>query len=225
MHPRIRTLAFAAMTLGMALSAQATLIDFEELAEDALAAGPTAIGTPITLTNQIAGFTFAGATVYHVVQTLASSTPAPKDPTHKGFIQNRSASVGGTITPTISVALSGMYRDGDIEAISFNLANGQTEMKLWAIDDQDHATFFDFVAGGSWTWSQPLVASFANLGVIKRIEFSSVFTEGAFPAFGLDSLDFTLTGVGGGTVPEPAALGLVALALAAAGAASRRRRV
>lgn len=223
MHPRIRTLALAAMTLGMALSAQATLIDFEELAEDALAAGPTALGTPITLTNQIAGFTFAGATVYHVNQTLASSTPAPKDPNHLGFIQNRSAA--GNVSETISVALSGSNRGGDIESITFSLANGQTDMKLWAIDDQDHATYFDFVAGGTaWNWREPLVASFANLGVIKRIEFSSVFTEGAFPAFGLDNLNFTLAGMGGGTVPEPAALGLVALALAAAGAASRQRR-
>lgn len=220
MTPKFRTLALAAMSLGTVMSAQAALINFEELALQALNSSPSPLGTPLLLTNQISGFSFTGATVYHVAQTIASSRPGPTDPSHTGFIQSRAAN--NTVNREIKIQLAQSQAGGDIESIDFNLSTNQTLIRLWAYDTAGASRSFDFgdTSGpAAWEWISGSKA-FADLGAVNRIEFENL----GGGAFALDDLNFTLANTGGGTVPEPAGLGLVALALAAVGLTTRKRR-
>ena len=230
MIPKLRTFAFATMALGAVMSAHAALVGFDDMAAQALANTDAdhPNGRPITLvpgSAQVPGFSFTNATVYHVDQTKPGSGygyAAPKDEKHPGFVQSRAAD--NSINPTIAVALAGDFASGDIEAISFDLANGQTDIRLWAYNASGTGVFFPFAAGSAeaWTWRNQS-QSFANLGVIKRLKFESIAVDSFTPAFALDQLNFTLAGSDQGAVPEPASLGLVALALAGVGLASRRR--
>ena len=242
MTPKFRTLALAAMSLAAVVPAQAAAINFEDLAIQALGtdvANP--LGAPLLLTNQISGFSFTGATVYHVDQTTGGEyanvgypKPVRKANNGVGFIQNRDGVNLETINQTISVQLVGALANDDIETISFDLATGaNTVWNVWAFGkDANGANIqrdFGGITGGSaWAWrSLPVSSEFddlASLGTINRIEFVVKQISGFTPAFAFDNLSFRLAGTGGAAVPEPAALGLVALALAAAGATTRKRR-
>lgn len=163
------------------------------------------LGAPLALvpgSSQVPGFSFTGATVYHRAHTTAPGYPysAPTDPSHPAFIQSRNAD--GSRNQTISIALAGDQAGGDIESISFKLANDQTGMVLWAFDDQGGSTYFDFVAGGfAWSWNSQSL-SLTGMGVINRIEFQSVVEDGVVPAFALTDLNFTLVGLPPPQPPE-----------------------
>jgi hypothetical protein len=76
--------------------------------------------------------------------------------------------------------------------------------------------------GSEFTWpASAFSLDFSNsgFGTIDHIVLSSKQSV----SFGIDNLQFSLAGPGS-TVPEPAGLALVALALSMAGVASRRRR-
>lgn len=241
MTPTFRTVALAAMTVGAAVSAQAAPtvinIDFEALAEAA-----KKDGKPAKIKKE-KDFLFAGATVYHVDQTTDPDgdyakgkypKPERKRGNGDGFIQNRDGANLNVTKQTISVQLVGALANDDIESISFDLAIGsQSILYLFAIGkDADGNGFreqFGPIKGGiRWAWrSLPVgseLDSFAGLGVINRIEFEVEESNGFIPAFALDNINVKFAGTGGGTVPEPAGLGLVALALAAAGLTTRKRR-
>lgn len=221
MTPKFRILALAAMSLGAAVAAQAAIVDFEDLAVQALAAQK-----PLDLipgSQQVTGFSFTNATVYHVDQVAGGM--GPTDRNHKGFIQSRNAA--GTLKQTISVSLAGAYEKGNIQAISYEVAANQ-----WPVDLE----VFDTVGGSrklpatatlpsfGWTFQLTRDLTILGLGDINRIDFISRLDpfEG-YSQMALDNLNFTLSGIGGGTVPEPASLALVLLALAGVGMASRRR--
>ena len=235
MTPKFRTLALAVMSWGAALSAQAEPIGFEELATQALNdtdSGKYPNGRPLDLVPgslQVPGFSFSGATVYHVKQTIAG-LPGPKDPAHKGFIQSRNAD-GTTINQTISVTLAGSNAGGNIDALSFSLAARQwaVDLKVWdTAGNSKNLSALSFT-NPDFAWTVRPSLNFndlvSQLGTVNRIDFISRFVSGeGYSQFALDDLAFTLSGIGGGTVPEPAGLGLVALALAAAGLTSRKRR-
>ena len=227
MISKFRIFALAAMGWAAAVSVQAAVVGFEELATQALndtAGGTFPFGRPLDLvpgSSQVPGLSFTGATVYHVEQTIASSRAGPRDRNHLGFIQSRSAA--NVLNDEISIQLVGNVAGGDIASISFDFASPQTKLRLFAYDTDGKSTFFEFggtdIASFEWT-VQPLL-SFSSLGVVNRIAFRR--TGGG--AFALDGLNLTLAGTGGGTVPEPAVLPLLALALATAGITTRRRRV
>lgn len=221
MTPKFRILALAAMSLGAAVSARAAPtvgIDFESQALAALTAG-----APALITQPIQDIAFTGATVFHVAQTTRSSGYCCAAPTgHDGFVQTRQGiTTASLIAQQIAVDLFGPLANGDIESITFDVATGSTDLEFFAVDDQGRKTRFDYNPSNlAWAWVQQTL-NLENLGVVKRIEFVNL--GAATAVFALDNLSFTLAN-GGGTVPEPAALGLVALALAAAAAATRQRR-
>ena len=246
MTPKLRTLALTVMTLGTVISAQGAVIviglGFEELAIQARNSNPAKpLGTPVLLANQISGFSFTGATVYHVDQTTAGdyATGGYPKPVRRirngvGFVQNRDGVNLGITNQTISVQLVGALANDDIESISFDLAIGaQPTLDLFAIGKDavgaDFRKLFGSISrGSSFEWRSlpagPELDKLAGLGVTNRIEFVVRKIDDFIPAFALDNLNFTLAGTGGGTVPEPAGLGLVALALTAAGLTTRKRR-
>ena len=228
MTPKFRNLALAAMSWGAAMSAQAAptvLIDFETLAAQALM--PTEgkpHGKPMLLTNPVQNISFVGATVFHENQTKREADYCCLAPgNHTGFIQTRRGITStSTVDAKIVVELVGALAGGDIESITFDAATGSTDLEFLAFDGQGNKTKFDFnPSGTAWAWVGQTL-NFANLGAIQRIEFVNL--GGPTAAFALDNLAFTLADIGGGTVSEPAGLGLVALALAAVGLTSRKRR-
>lgn len=226
MTPKFWILALAAMSWGAAMTAEAAAVGFEDLAARALAdtgGGTFPHGRPLDLVPgslQVPGFSFTGATVYHVEQTIASGKEGPEGRSHTGFIQNRNSA--GALGGEIGIQLTGDLAGRDIEDISFNFALPQTTVRLWAYDTAGKSAFFEF--GGpvpSWEWTFQPSFVLDSLGIVNRIAFER---QGG-GAFALDDLNFTLADTGGGTVPEPAALGLVLLALVSAGVATRKRRV
>ena len=237
MISKFRILALAVMSLGTVMSAQAALINFEELAVQALVSNPRPLGTPLLLTNQISGLSFTGATVYHVDQTTGGEyatvgypKPVRKTENGVGFIQNRDGVNLATTNQTISLQLVGALANDDIDSFSFNVAKGaQTILDVWAFGKDaaggDVSKQYVGNRGASgWVWGLQELDALAGVGQINRIDFIvRGFTPA--PAFALDNFNLTLAGTGGGgTVPEPAGLGLVALALAAVGLTTRKRR-
>jgi hypothetical protein len=238
MTPKLRILALAAMGWGAALSAQATVMTFETLAIEARDSEPTPYGTPLLLTNQISGFSFTGATVYHVDQTthgeyasVGYPKPERKAENGDGFIQNRDGVNLATTYQTISLRLTGALANDDIETFSFDFAkDSATVLDVWAFGKDANGKdvskqYIGNAGASSWEWGFQNLDALAGLGQVNRIDFVVQAPTTFVRAFALDNLTYTLAGTGGGgSVPEPAGLGLVVLALAAAGLTSRNRR-
>lgn len=229
MTSKFLILALAVMGWGAAVSVQAAptvLIDFETLAEKAKEPKKDKPhGTPIVLTDQVQNIAFAGTTIFHETQTTRSAGYCCTAPAgHRGFIQTREGIASTSrVSEKIEVRLVGALAGGDIESITFDAATGSTDLEFHAFDRQGKKTKFDFnPSPTAWAWvSQTL--NFTDLGVINRVEFVNL--GGSSAVFALDNLAFTLAGTGVGSVPEPAALGLLALALAAASITTRKRQV
>ena len=162
MTSKFRILALAVMSWGAAVSVQAAVVGFEELATQALndtAGGTFPVGRPLDLvpgSSQVPGLSFTGATVYHVNQTIHSGR-GPTDRNHLGFIQNRTAA--GVLNDEISIQLVGNAAGGDIASISFDFASPQTSLRLYAYDTDGKSAFFEFGgATAAWEWTvQPLL--------------------------------------------------------------------
>lgn len=219
MNPTFRTLALAAMSWA-ALSAQAAPtvinIDFNAQAD---AAGTT----PAAITSA-QGFAFSGATVYnqsYFTSNYCCGFPNNTSVSGSGFIQNRFSNSNPDVNTRVEVAIdgNGALAGRDIENVTFSFTNGSTPMDFFAYDEKGEHKF-DYNPGASWAWATQR-GDFSALGVVNRIAFVS---RDSAATFSIDNFNFTLADTGGGgSVPEPGGLGLVALALAAAGVTARKR--
>lgn len=194
-----RALALAAATAGFAAAAQAGAI----LGFDDLPAG----STPGTAYNATYGVTIGSGSVIAADLDLL----VPRGAGNVGVLLN---SVGGQgFTLTIDTTLF----DYDLLSFDFSVSAGLS-YNVTDIDGKSFSAFRDVnPPAGQWAWGSE-TADLSTLGKIKSVEFHTA--NRAF--FALDNIAFSLTGTTT-TVPEPASLALVGLALAGMGAASRRR--
>lgn len=213
---KLRSLAWgcvvAGLTLvGVASQAAQVVFDFELLG----LAAPQ-IGTPVVDTFKSQGLTFgAGANAFHSGTDANAWTDGP--PTHSGsfgFVSN-SVGQGFTIQVVNGFNFSGLTMDYAVSTQSF-------EIKVVSRADNTGAVTIatrDVIASPSgWVWTENDEIAKSGFGMIDHVEFNP---SGGFLA--IDNLRFIPNDPGAG-VPEPAGLGLVALALVSAGIATRRRK-
>ena len=199
-----RRVALAAALLG-AFSAQAGVvtktIDFDDLGATAPVEGKI-IGD-----HYKSGFGVgfgAGGRVYN-------TTPPMPLPGSKGYLGN----VGDA---AILIIVDGNI-NYDLLTIDFAVATDPFSLQVTGRGGKT-ASFLLAGTTGGWQWVSNIALDLPNIGNISSIEFQAA--AGKF--FAVDNIDFgRTTSDGGGTVPEPASYGLVAMALLAAGWASRRR--
>lgn len=187
-------------------------LDFEDLG---LAAPIT--GTPVGDTFRNQGFTFTSqASAFHSGTDDAAWQSGP--PTHSGsfgFVSN-SFGRGFTINVLAGFNFGGLTMDYAVASQPFRIevvsrADGTGVVKT--------ATRDVSAALSNWVWTENDEIANAGFGLIDRIDFIS-----ANGFLAIDNLSFTVAAPGA-SVSEPAGFGLVALALAGAGAATRRRKV
>lgn len=214
------TAAAALVMLSLGAQADAVTLNF-----DGLLANESG---PVAATNS-EGFSFTGAYVWESRFSATgptSSDPIPDDSNSgNGFIANRSQTTDGLTIGMNLLAVPNVTRY--IRSITFDMfvpadtpfaygyAGGSTTAAATIA-----APTFSVGTGKAWIPGQLL--DFGADSRVSRLEFGG----SGQGTIGLDNLiiQFTASDIGGGTVPEPASYALVALALLAAGGASRRRK-
>ena len=212
MASKIRSLALGCAAAALLGSAQAAVVilDFEALGSAAGSAG-TPVGDTYLASNGVA-FT-AGAIAQHNGLANNNVSPPPVRSGNHGFVSNAFDDSAGFLNFTASFDTSRAYAD-----ISLDWA-AEADFKATAFDTAGTSQSMSLL-GGNWSgWAMLNLADiFGDHRQIDRVLFST--SNGS--RFAIDNL--RLATASGSTVPEPAGLGLLAVALAGAGLASRRGR-
>lgn len=209
-----KSLGSALLAAGLMSSVQAALItiDFDETS--AQLRGPASgsesphvvmddiqPGDVITTQYSKFGLTFSGNNrVVHDV--TPPGVPPNGSPT---FLMNSSQGADFSIDVLPGFSLSSMVLD---------VAANTRQFTIRVFDDAGSSEFsLPFGTGGRWTTKDLLLSTNT-----RRIEFDASPSS----SFSIDFLRFEISG-GGTNVPEPAALSLVALAMACVGLSRRRK--
>ena len=214
----------AVVVLGLAsLGAQAAevVLNFDELSAS-IRAGNSGGGAPVAVGSSQVGFLFSGAHAYDfTVLSAADSDPTPDaaPPSAPVFIANKDR-VGSP--GVIELSLLGANVGRAFKTVAFNYFVGQSTptIEVWGAGLLHTFTFTPGHGPKPWLSSGDLdLSAYTGANLLK-------FSGSNSGLLGLDSIaiDFISGSTGGGTVPEPASFGLVALALLGAGVASRRRK-
>jgi len=224
MSSKFRAFSLGCVAAALSWSAQAAVVnlDFETIGLAAPSTG-TAVGSSFSSD----GLTFsADALAFHKGVT---EDPDRNDTSgailaragNFGYVRSlfsNSLPIGGPGFKSFRIDIAGKNYD----QFALTLGVDQSEVRIFAYDVNGNVlntgNKFSFSNSGGFAWGAPrymLVDGSAKTN-IDHITF------GYRGLFAIDDLQFTEAAGGGGTVPEPAGLGLVVLALAAAGAASRR---
>lgn len=208
---KYRALASGCVVAGLSLAAVTSqaaqvVLDFEVLGWAA-----PATGTPVGDTFKTQGFTFsAGASAFHSGTDDDAWKSGP--PTHSGsfgFVSNK-VDTGFTIN-----VLAGF----NFNRLTMDYAVASEPFRIEVVSRAGSTAAREVSAAPSgWRWTEADEIAKAGFGFIDHISF---ITTSGFLA--IDNLRFTQAAPGT-QVPEPVGLGLVALALAGAGVATRRRK-
>ena len=213
------TSKFHAFSLGcvaaaLAWPAQAAFLDFEAIG---LAAPST--GTAVLNSFSSDGLIFsANAYAFHNSKASGNDDQGqiPKPPDGFGYVRGQLNGFGDFTSFTIFIVGKNYVN------FSLNIGAPTQPSQILAYDAGNvllNTSLSSFANTNGWAWTgTPFeLVNRTNQTAIDHILFMS-----GKSGFAIDDLLFTEAGGGGGKVPEPAGLGLVGLALAAAGAASRR---
>ena len=217
------TLGAALITAGLTSAAQASpvalsaVIDFDE------AASHIALGD--TITNQYArfGLEFTGHNVVRcsnraappLVRPCPTGAPGfftpPPNRLSPNFLMNQVVGTGFSINVLDGFSLTNLVLD---------IASNLNPFFIKLIDGQGNvlSTPVNWTRGSSFVWNPAGLPSAFSVGTaVRRIDFGGTNTS-----FAIDQLRFDYV-VDRANVPEPAALGLVALALAGVRLSRRRK--
>ena len=212
MASKIRLLALGCAAAALLGSAQAAVVilDFEALGSAAGSAG-TPVGDTYLASSGVA-FS-AGALAQHNGLADNNVSPPPVRSGNHGFVGNAFDVSAGYLSFTTTFDTSRAYAD-----ISFDWA-AEGDFTATAVDTAGRSKSMSLLGGN---WSGWAIFNLADIFGDHRLLDHVLFSSSSGSRFAIDNL--SLATASGGTVPEPAGLGLLAVALAGAGLASRRGR-
>ncbi len=207
---KLLTLGFAAAALLGSAQAAVVILDFEALGSAANSAG-TPVGDTYLASNGVA-FS-AGAIAQHNGLANNNVSPPPLRSGNHGFVSNAFNGSTGFFNFTITFDAGRAYTD-----ISLDWA-AKADFIANAVDTAGTSKSLTLL-GRNWSgWAMLNLADiFGDHRPIDHV----LFKGSRDSPFAIDNLRLETTS--GSTVPEPAGLGLLAVALAGAGLASRRSR-
>lgn len=220
----LKSLGVALITTGLMSTAQATLVSLSAVVDFDGVNGntrpPRAFSDGDVITNQYAHFGLL-FTDTNVVRCSMTTNPPPNPACHApraiappqsgpNFLMNDPPGTGFSIRVLDGFFLSTMKLD-----IARN--NSAFFIKLYDANDQFLSSPIDAQTGSNFSWAADVVLA-GITSAVRRIEFSGSVGS----SFAIDFLRFDYV-TNSTNVPEPAVLGLVALALAGAGLSRRRK--